>query len=66
VVQADAASDATWDAAGCERFTYDMGGKRGSMNYRCAPDDCYDAAEVLLHWAALAFQAGARAPVKRP
>lgn len=63
--KADKASDATWDAAGCERFTYDMGGKTGSMNYRRAPDDCHDDAEVLQRWAALALAAGLRAPKKR-
>lgn len=35
--KADAQSDASWDAAGCSRFTYQMGeGRSGSMNYRRA------------------------------
>lgn len=38
--KADATSDAEWDAAGCPRFTFQMGeGREGSMNYRRAPDD---------------------------
>lgn len=63
--KADKVSDTEWDAAGCERFTYDMGGKTGSMNYRRAPQDCYDDADALRHWAALAVAAGLRAPKKR-
>ena len=59
--KADAESDAAWDAAGCERFIYSFGdGRTGSMNYRRAPDDCYDDADALRRWAALALEAGAR------
>ena len=64
-LKADAMSDAAWDAAGCDRFTYTMGeGRIGSMNYRRAPDDCYDDADALREWARLALAAGARVPVK--
>ena len=64
--KADAESDAMWDAAGCARFTYRMGeGREGSMNYRRAPDDCYDAADALREWGTLGIAAGLRAPVKR-
>ena len=64
--KADKVSDAIWDAEGCERFTFEMNGKTGSMNYRRAPDDVYDDAEAMQHWAAIAVAAGARAPVKKP
>jgi len=66
--KSDSQSDAVWDAAGCERFTYDFGdGKMaGSMNYRRAPDDVYDDADALCHWAGIALEAAARAPVKKP
>ena len=63
--KADKVSDALWDAAGCARFTFDMGGKTGSMNYRRAPDDVYDDAEAMRSSAALAVEAGQRAPVKK-
>ena len=63
--KADTVSDAEWDAAGCVRFTYDMGGKTGSMNYRRAPDEVYDDAEAMQSRAALAVEAGQRAPVKK-
>ena len=63
--KADAASDAEWDAAGCARFTYEMGeGRTGMMNYRRAPDDVYDDADALRLWAMLGLAAGQRAPVK--
>lgn len=65
--KADKLSDAEWDAERCDRFTFDMGGKTGSMNYRRAPDDCYDDADEFRRWAALAVAAGQRAATaKRP
>jgi DNA transformation protein and related proteins len=67
--KADAESDARWDAAACQRFSYAMkDGRVATMNYRRAPDDCYDDADNLREWATLALAAGARAPVraKRP
>ncbi|MEN2787634.1 TfoX/Sxy family protein [Sphingomonas qilianensis] len=64
--KADALSDAQWDAAGCPRFTYEMGeGRTGQMNYRRAPDEVYDDAEAMQRWAALGIAAGQRAPVKK-
>ena len=62
--KADKLSDAEWDAAGAERFTYDMGGKTGTMNYRRAPLDVHDDPDAMRRWAALAIEAGARAPKK--
>ena len=66
-LKADALSDATWDEAGCARFTYEMGeGRTGSMNYRRAPSEVYDDGEALREWAALALEAGRRGPAKKP
>jgi DNA transformation protein len=65
--KADAASDASWDGAGCPRFTYTMGeGRTGTMNYRRAPDDVHDDSDALHRWAMLALAAGRRAPAKKP
>jgi DNA transformation protein and related proteins len=62
----DKDSDATWDAAGCARFTYTFpNGRIGSMNYRLAPDDVHDDADALREWAELGLAAGRRAPPKR-
>jgi DNA transformation protein len=64
--KSDAESDAIWDAAGCERFGYTFpDGKTGTMNYRLAPEDVYDDADVLREWASLGVAAGLRAPVKK-
>jgi DNA transformation protein and related proteins len=64
--KADAESDAAWDAAGCDRFSYEAKGKTATMNYRRAPGDVYDDAEALREWAGLAIAAGLRAPKKTP
>lgn len=65
--KADAETDARWDAAGCDRFTYQFAnGRIGTMNYRRAPDDVYDDADTLREWAGLAIAAGQRAPKKKP
>lgn len=65
--KADADSDAIWEEAGCERFTFTMGeGRTGSMNYRRAPAEAYDDGDALRRWAALALAAGHRAPARKP
>ncbi len=64
--KADAQSDAVWDAAGCERFTFEMKDRTASMNYRRAPDDVFDDADAMREWAALGVEAGRRAPAKKP
>jgi DNA transformation protein len=64
--KADKLSDAEWDSAGAERFTFDMGGKTGSMNYRRAPADVHDDLDAMRRWANLAVEAGLRAPKKKP
>jgi DNA transformation protein and related proteins len=64
--KADKDSDAAWDAAGCERFTYAFAnGRVGSMNYRRAPDDVHDDADALRQWGMLGLEAGRRAPPKK-
>lgn len=63
--KADKVSDAEWDAAGCDRFTFDMNGKTSSMNYRRAPDTVHDDADELRRCGALGLDAGRRAPVKK-
>lgn len=62
----DAANDAEWDAAGCERFAYPRkDGTVATMNYRRAPDEVHDDAEAMRRWAELGLQAGRRAPARR-
>ncbi len=64
--KSDAMADPVWDAAGCARFTYQRkDGSVATMNYRRVPDGVIDDADLLAEWAALAVEAGRRAPVKR-
>ncbi|WP_239017905.1 TfoX/Sxy family protein [Sphingomonas aracearum] len=63
--KSDAQSDATWDEAGCDRFTYDRDGTPATMNYRRAPDAVFDDEEEFRRWAELALEAGRRAPAKK-
>jgi DNA transformation protein len=62
----DKDSDAEWDAAGCDRFTFtDKNGRVEVMNYRRAPYDVYDDAEAMQRWASLAVAAGLRGAAKK-
>lgn len=63
--KSDAQSDAEWDAAHREKFTYEREGGTATMNYRLAPDDVYDYPEELLRWAELGLTAGRRAAAKK-
>jgi DNA transformation protein len=58
-------TDAEWDAAACQKFTYDRDGKVATMNYRRAPDDVYDYPEELRRWAELGLVAGRSAAAKK-
>lgn len=65
-LKSDAVSDAIWDEAGCERFTFTgKDGRTEVMNYRRAPSEVYDDAEAMRHWAAIAVEAGRRGAAKR-
>lgn len=64
--KSDAEADATWDAAGCERFSVTFkDGKVDTMNYRRAPADVYDDPDAMREWAALAIGAGERGKAKK-
>ena len=64
--KADADTDADWDAAGAERFTYPWkDGTTARMNYRRAPDDVYDDSDAFRRWAGLALEAGRRAAARK-
>lgn len=64
--KADADSAATWDDAGCERFTFtSKDGRVETMNYRRAPTDVYDDAEAMQSWARLALEASMRSAAKK-
>ena len=53
------ASDETraqYEAAGCQRFVYDMTGVPKSVNYYAAPDDAMESPDAMLPWARLALR----------
>ena len=65
-LKSDAESDALWDEAGCERFTFTgKDGRIEMMNYRRAPSEVHDDAEAQQRWASVAVEAGRRAAAKK-
>ena len=63
--KSDAESDPEWDAADCEKFSYEREGGTATMNYRLAPDDVHDYPDELRRWAELGLTAGRRAAAKK-
>lgn len=65
-LKSDAENDAAFEAAGCDRFSYDRkDGTTATMNYRRAPGDVHDDPDALRQWAALGIAAGQRAEAKK-
>lgn len=65
-LKSDAESDAVWDEAGCDRFTFaGKDGEINTMNYRRAPSDVYDDADAMREWAGIAVAAGLRGAAKK-
>ncbi len=48
---------ALFEAAGCERFTYQAKGKARSLGFYSAPVEAMESAREMAHWALLALQA---------
>ena len=59
-------SQATFEAAGCQRFTYNAKGKPMQMNYYSAPDDAMESAHLMAPWARLALEAALKARQSQP
>ena len=57
---------ALFEAAGCQRFTYQAKGKAGSLGFYSAPVEAMKSAREMAPWARLALQAAiaARQPKK--
>jgi DNA transformation protein len=47
---------ALFEAAGCERFTYQAKGKARSLGFYCAPVEAMESARETAPWALLALQ----------
>jgi DNA transformation protein and related proteins len=64
-LKADLETRALFEAAGCERFSYEItrGGQRAlhSMNYYSAPEEAMDSAQVMLQWARLSLDCALKA-----
>ena len=59
-------SQATFEAAGCQRFTYAAKGKTMQMNYYSAPDEAMESAQLMAPWARLALEAALKARMSQP
>jgi DNA transformation protein and related proteins len=55
---------AQYEAAGCQRFVYDVKGVPKSVNYYAAPDEAMESADAMLPWARLAFSCALEAKSK--
>ena len=65
-LKADELSRPRFEAAGCERFTYQAKDKLMSMNYYSAPDEAMDSPQLMAPWARLALAAALSARQARP
>jgi DNA transformation protein and related proteins len=61
-LKADERTRATFEAAGCQPFTYEGRGKPVVMQYFEPPEETLDDAEAILSWARMALDAARRAP----
>ncbi|HMS26242.1 MAG TPA: TfoX/Sxy family protein [Burkholderiaceae bacterium] len=57
---------AQYEAAGCQRFVYDMKGVPKSVNYYTAPDDAMESTDAMLPWARLALRCALEAKNTKP
>jgi len=64
-LKADAKSIHLFEDKNLPRFTFEMKGKLGSMNYYQAPDEMFEDPENALYWATIAFEAALRAKAKK-
>ena len=64
--KADPQNELWYTTRGSEKFTFDMGGKVGTMNYWSGPEELLDDQHVALEYAHQAIQAARRAPAPSP
>ena len=66
-LKADDTTVATFEAAGCQRFTYLAKGQPKSVNYFSAPEDAMESPALMRPWATRALDAAVRAQAaKKP
>jgi DNA transformation protein and related proteins len=65
-LKGDEEARARFEAAGCERFTYQMKDRLASMGYYTAPEEAMDSQEAMRPWARLALECAVRARAAKP
>ncbi len=60
-LKADEETRSRFEAAGCERFTFQMKDRLASMGYYTAPEEAMDSQEAMRPWAQLALECALRA-----
>ena len=65
-LKADEDSKDRWEAAGCERFTYQMRGAARSMNYYSAPEEALESPQLMAPWARQALASALKAQSAKP
>nr|WP_315478877.1 TfoX/Sxy family protein [uncultured Rhodoferax sp.] len=69
-LKANSDTQAVFEAAGCQRFTYEAAGTTRGLNYYSAPADAMESPALMQPWARLALEAALIAknakPAKRP
>ena len=62
-LKVDAATRATFEAAGCAPFVYEAKGRAVPMSYWNVPDEALDSPQDFRPWAQRAWEAALRTPV---
>lgn len=65
-LKGDEEARSRFEAAGCERFTFQMKDRLASMGYYAAPEEAMDSQEAMLPWARLALESAVRARAVAP
>ncbi len=69
-LKAHADTQAVFEAAGCQRFSYEAAGTTRGLNYYSAPAEAMESPALMQPWARLALEAALIAkhakPVKKP
>ncbi len=65
-LKGDEEAKARFEAAGCERFTFQMKDRLASMGYYTAPEEAMDSQDAMRPWAQLALGCALRARAAKP
>lgn len=64
-LKADAETKPSFEAEGCEPFTYDAGDRQIAMSYWSLPAEAMDSPQAFKPWAQRAWEAALRKPPSR-